>query len=263
MLKFCSLYSGSSGNSLFVENNNTKILVDAGVSGKKIIEALDSINVKPEEIDAILVTHEHIDHVQSLDTFSKKFDIPVYANNNTWSKIPKEIEKIGEKNVFTFKTSEDFTIGDLVIHPFKTPHDAIESCGFNITYGKTKMSIATDLGHITPEIQNCLKGSKFILLEANYEPEVLRICSYPYLLKNRIAGPNGHLSNNMAGETISNLIESGLATVMLGHLSKESNFPEMAYKTVLSELEMRKFKKGTVDLSVASRFEPSKLIEID
>lgn len=263
MLKFCSLYSGSSGNSLFVENNNTKILVDAGVSGKKIIEALDSINVKPEEIDAILVTHEHVDHVQSLGTFSKKFDIPVYANNNTWSKIPKEIQKIGKKNIFTFNTSEDFTIGDLVIHPFKTPHDAIESCGFNITYGKTKMSIATDLGHVTPEIQDCLKGSKFILLESNYEPEVLRLCSYPYLLKSRIAGPNGHLSNNMAGETISNLIESGLATVMLGHLSKESNFPEMAYETVLSELEMRKFKKGTVDLSVASRFEPSKLIEIE
>lgn len=262
MLKFCSLYSGSSGNSLFIENNNTKILVDAGVSGKKIIEGLDSINVNPEEIDAILVTHEHSDHVQSLGTFSKKFDIPVYANSNTWSKIPKEIEKIGEKNVFTFKTSEDFTIGDLVIHPFKTPHDAIESCGFNIYNGKTKMSIATDLGHVTPEIQNCLNGSKFVLLEANYEPEVLRICSYPYLLKSRIAGPNGHLSNNMAGETISKLIESGLATVMLGHLSKESNFPEMAYQTVLSELENRKFKKGTVDLSVASRFEPSKLVEI-
>lgn len=263
MLKFCSLYSGSSGNSLFVENNNTKILVDAGVSGKKIIDALDSINVKPEEIDAILVTHEHSDHIQSLGTFSKKFDIPVYANHNTWSKIPKEIEKIDKKNIFTFNTSQDFVIGDLVIHPFKTPHDAIESCGFNITYGKTKMSIATDLGHVTPEIQECLSGSKFILLESNYEPEVLRLCSYPYLLKSRIAGPNGHLSNNMAGETISSLIESGLATVMLGHLSKESNFPEMAYETVLSELEMRKFKKGTIDLSVASRFEPSKLIEID
>ena len=262
MLKFCSLYSGSTGNSLFVQNNNTKILIDAGVSGKKIIEALDSINVSPNEIDAILITHEHSDHIQSVGTFSKKFNVPVYANSKTWSKIPKEAEKINKENIFTFKTSQDFTVGDLVIHPFKTPHDAIESCGFNIFDGKTKISIATDLGHVTPEIQNCLKGSKFVLLESNYEPEVLRICSYPSLLKSRIAGPNGHLSNNMAGETISSLIESGLATVMLGHLSKESNFPEMAYETVLSELEMRKFKKGTIDLSVASRFEPSKLIEI-
>lgn len=262
MLKFCSLYSGSSGNSLFVQNNNTKILIDAGVSGKKIIEALDSIDINPNEIDAILITHEHSDHVQSVGTFSKKFNIPVYANSKTWSKIPKEAEKINNDNIFTFKTSEDFVVGDLVIHPFKTPHDAIESCGFNIFDGKTKISIATDLGHVTPEIKSCLKGSKFALLESNYEPEVLRICSYPSLLKSRIAGPNGHLSNNMAGQVISDLIDSGLSTVILGHLSKESNFPEMAYETVLSELENRKFKRGTIDLSVASRFEPSKLIEI-
>lgn len=262
MLKFCSLYSGSSGNSLFVQNNNTKILIDAGVSGKKIIEALDSIDINPNEIDAILITHEHSDHVQSVGTFSKKFNIPVYANSKTWNKIPKEAEKINNDNIFTFKTSEDFVVGDLVIHPFKTPHDAIESCGFNIFDGKTKISIATDLGHVTPEIKSCLKGSKFALLESNYEPEVLRICSYPSLLKSRIAGPNGHLSNNMAGQVISDLIESGLSTVILGHLSKESNFPEMAYETVLSELENRKFKRGTIDLSVASRFEPSKLIEI-
>ena len=262
MLKFCSLYSGSTGNSLFAQNNNTKILIDSGVSGKKIVEALDSINVNPNEIDAILITHEHSDHVQSVGTFSKKFNIPVYANSKTWSKIPKEAEKISNENIFTFKMSEDFVVGDLVIHPFRTPHDAIESCGFNISDGNFKISIATDLGHVTPEIKSCLKGSKFALLESNYEPEVLRICSYPSLLKSRIAGPNGHLSNNMAGQLISDLIESGLATVMLGHLSKESNFPEMAYETVLSELEKKKFKRDTIDLSVASRFEPSKLIEI-
>ncbi len=262
MLKFCSLYSGSTGNSLFAQNNNTKILIDAGVSAKKIIEGLDSIDVSPNEIDAILITHEHSDHVQSVGTFSKKFDIPVYANSKTWSKIPKEVQKIDKKNIHTFNSSQDFVIGDLVIHPFRTPHDAIESCGFNISDGNTKISIATDLGHVTPEIKNCLMGSKLALLESNYEPEVLRICSYPTLLKSRIAGPNGHLSNNMAGQLISDLIESGLATVILGHLSKESNFPEMAYETVLSELESRKFKRGSIDLSVASRFEPSKLIEI-
>lgn len=262
MLKFCSLFSGSTGNSLFVENNNTKILIDSGVSCKKVVEALDSINVKPEELDAILITHEHSDHVQSVGTLSKKYDIPVYANNKTWSKLPKEIEKISKKNVFTFETSKDFCVGDFKIHSFKTPHDAIESCGFSIYDGKTKMSIATDLGHITSEIETCLNGSKFIFLEANYEPEVLRMCSYPFQLKTRISGPTGHLSNSNAGEIISNLIKTGLCSVMLGHLSKESNFPQMAYATVLDELEKRNFKKDAVDISVANRNEPSKLLEI-
>ena len=262
MLKFCSLYSGSTGNSLFVQNNDTKILIDSGVSGKKVVDALESINVKPEEIDAILVTHEHTDHIQSVGTISKKYNIPVYANKNTWSKMVKEAQKISEENTFTFDTSKEFSVGSLKFYPFRTPHDAIESCGFNILDGKTKMSVATDLGHITDEIYDKLKSSKFILLEANYEPEVLRVCSYPYLLKSRIASPTGHLSNNMAGQTISKLIESGLSRVMLGHLSKESNFPQMAYATVVEELEKAQFKKRDIDLSIASRTEPSELIEI-
>ena len=262
MLKFCSLYSGSTGNSLFVQNNDTKILIDSGVSGKKVVDALESINVKPEEIDAILVTHEHTDHIQSVGTLSKKYNLPVYANRNTWSKMTKDTQKISKENIFTFNTSKEFSVGSLKFYPFKTPHDAIESCGFSVFDGKTKISIATDLGHVTDEIYNSLKNSKFILLEANYEPEVLRMCSYPYQLKTRIASNNGHLSNNMAGQTISRLVESGLSKVMLGHLSKESNFPEMAYATVLEELKKANFKKGTIDLSIASRTEPSKLIEV-
>ena len=259
MLKFCSLFSGSTGNSLYIQNDNTKILVDSGVSCKKVIDALESININPKELNAILVTHEHSDHIQSVGTLSKKYNIPVYANNKTWSKIPYEINK---ENVFEFKTSEDFSIGDLKIHSFKTPHDAAQSCGFNIFDGETKISIATDLGHVTDEIRTCLKGSKFILLEANYEPEVLRMCSYPFPLKTRIASPTGHLSNNSAGETIASLINSGLSRVMLGHLSKESNFPQMAYATVVDELEKRNFKKGDIDLSIASRIHPSELLEI-
>lgn len=262
MLKFCSLYSGSTGNSLFVENNDTKILIDSGVSGKKVVEALESININPEEIDAILVTHEHTDHIQSVGTLSKKYNIPVYANKNTWNNLPKEMSKISKENILTFNTFEHFSVGSLGVYPFETPHDAAQSCGFSIYDGKTKISIATDLGYVTKEILNSLKGSKFMLLEANYEPEVLRMCSYPYHLKNRIASNNGHLSNNIAGQTISKLIDSGLTSVMLGHLSKESNFPQMAYATVLEELEKANFKKGSIDLSIASRTEPSKLIEV-
>ena len=236
MLNFCSLYSGSSGNCLFVENNSTKILVDCGVSGKKVCEGLESIDKKIEDIDAIIVTHEHSDHVQSLGLISKKYNIPVYANTETWQAMPTQSQKILENNKKTFNNDNDFEIGNLLIHPFSTPHDAANPCGFNIYSGKRKISIATDLGHMDNVILENLKGSSFILLESNYDPEILKVSKYPYILKQRIAGPNGHLSNSTAGKTIGCLIQNDLKTVMLGHLSKENNFPELAYQTVVEEL---------------------------
>jgi len=262
MLKFCSLYSGSSGNSLFVETASTKLLIDVGVSVKKIVNALNSINVNIEDIDAILITHEHVDHVMSLGSISKKYNIPVYANLNTWSKLSKHKDKINDKNVKFFNVSQDFFIKDIKIFPFNVPHDAIDPCGFNLFNGDSKISIATDLGHVSPYIFSCLENSSFIMLESNYEPEILKMCSYPYNLKRRIAGPNGHLANSTAGQIVSKLINTGLKSVMLGHLSKESNFPELAYDSVLNELKINNFSTDIIDLNVASRFEPSKIINV-
>ena len=261
-MKFCSLYSGSSGNSLFVESNESKILIDAGVSVKKIIEALSSIEVGIQDINAIVVTHEHIDHIKSLGTLANKYNIPIYANLGTWNGIDNEnkVPKIEKRNFF--KTGEKFEIGDLKIKSFATSHDAMESCGFTIENDGQKLSIATDLGEMTNEVINNLKKSKFLLLESNYEPELLKYCSYPYQLKRRIAGERGHLSNNEAGKTISKLVEYGLEKVILGHLSKESNFPELAQKTVLNEMMQKGIKEKEIELSVASRIEPSKVIEI-
>ena len=215
MLKFCSLYSGSSGNSLLVESNSTKILVDCGVSGKKIVTALANLEVDITDIDAILVTHEHLDHVQSLGTISKKYDIPVFANFETWNAMPTQREKIDNKNRNYFINNTEFQIGNLQIFPFSTPHDAANPCAFSIVSGDKKLSIATDLGHIEQTIFENLKGSSFILLESNYDSEVLKMSSYPYSLKQRIAGPKGHLSNNDAGQTISALIYKDLKEVML------------------------------------------------
>lgn len=262
MLKFCSLYSGSSGNSLFVESDSTKILIDVGVSAKKIVNGLDSIGVNIQDIDAILVTHEHVDHVMSLGTISKNYNIPVYANLNTWSKLSKYKDKICDKNIRYFNIEEEFYINDIRVFPFSIPHDAIDPCGFNLFNGDNKISIATDLGHINPYIFSCLENSSFIMLESNYEPEILKMCSYPFDLKTRIAGPNGHLSNNTAGKLVSKLVNSGLKSVMLGHLSKESNFPELAYNSVLDELRENNFSADIIDLNVASRFEPSKIINV-
>lgn len=262
MLKFCSLYSGSTGNSLLVQSSNTNILIDAGVSGKKIIEALNSFSIDISSISAILVTHEHSDHVKSIGTLSKKYNIPVYANNETWNAMPKEKEKVSEENQKKFCIAEPFSIADLDICAFSTPHDAANSCGFNIINNNTKISIATDLGHITPDIMQSLEKSKFILLESNYDPDVLRCSSYPYMLKSRINSPTGHLSNYFAGEVISKLMNTGLQSAMLGHLSKENNFPDLAYQTVVEQINKHNLSENSIDLSVASRFEPSKIIEI-
>lgn len=261
-MKFCSLYSGSTGNSLFVQGNETKILVDAGMSAKKITEALASIEIEITEINAIIVTHEHIDHIRSIGTLANKYNIPVYANLGTWNGIENEqkVTKIQNKNYFT--TGEEFEIGDLKIKAFTTSHDAMDSCGFSIENDGKKISIATDLGEITNEVMKNLKQSKFLLLESNYEPEVLRYCSYPYSLKTRIAGNRGHLSNNDAGQTISKLVDYGLQNVMLGHLSKESNFPELAYKSVLNEMMKNGIKENDIELKVASREYPSKIVNI-
>jgi phosphoribosyl 1,2-cyclic phosphodiesterase len=263
MLNFCSLYSGSSGNSLFVETSNTKLLIDAGVSSKKIENALLDINIDPSSLDGILITHEHTDHVQGLGTFSKKFNLPVFVNQETLDAMPKQRDKISNNNIKTFKVSDKFSIGDLEIKPFSIPHDAANPCGFNIWKGDKKISIATDIGHMTNDIIKKLEESLFIMLEANYDPEVLRCSSYPFALKSRIAGPTGHLSNEIAGKTISHLLQSGLKGAMLGHLSKESNFPELAYQTVVDEIiSNNSFEIDSISLSVASRDVHSKLINI-
>lgn len=262
MIKFCSLYSGSSGNSLYVETNKTKLLVDCGESAKKIVNSLSDIDVNIEDIDGILVTHEHIDHVKSLGTLSKKFNIPVYTNIETLNAMPEQMSKLKSENIHLFNFSEDFEIGDLQIHPFAIPHDAANPCAFNILKNNTKLSIATDIGHMTPEILSNLEKSKFLLLESNYDPNILKCSPYPYHLKERIAGPYGHLSNDIAGKTISHLIESGLHTVMLGHLSKENNFPELAYKTVMEEIIYNNKSEKDINLSVATRYNHTPVVKI-
>ena len=264
MFNFCSLYSGSSGNSSLVQGNNTNILVDAGESAKKIENALSSINVPINTVDAIVVTHEHSDHIKSIGTISKKYNIPVYATEKTWKAMPEQSAKIDPSLIRTFSTSRNFQIGDIEITPFSIPHDAADPCGFNLMCDNKKISIATDLGHITPELINRITDSSFVLLESNYDPEILRYSRYPYYLKHRISGEYGHLSNSDAGKFIAKLYKSNplLSSVMLGHLSKENNFPELAYKTVVEELIADKVALSKLSINVAIRNTTSDLIKI-
>ena len=259
MFKFCNLYSGSSGNSSFVESDNTKILIDCGTSCKKISEALATFNVNISDLDGILVTHEHLDHIKGLSVISKKYHIPVYINKETFNNLGIDTSVIEKKY---FVNNENFSIKDLLIHPFSIPHDAANPCGFSISNGNNKISIATDIGHMNNSIIDNLVGSSFILLESNYETELLKYSHYPYSLKKRILGPNGHLSNEDAGKTISVLAKNGVSNISLGHLSKENNFPELAYKTVLENIINNKIDSNNLSISVAHRDKPDNMIEI-
>ena len=263
MFKFCSLFSGSTGNSLLVETENSKILVDAGESAKKIEQALSLLNVNVADLDGILVTHEHLDHVKSLGTLSKKYNIPVYANEETWNAMPDQKNKIAEDNQKKFLVNSEFEIKDLSFKPFSIPHDAVNPCGFNIFHDHEKMSVATDIGHMDDNLINQLKDSSFILLEANYDPDILKYSKYPFNLKQRILSPIGHLSNETSGKTTTELTSKyNLKSAMLGHLSKENNFPELALKTVTDELSNKNITSKDIEIQVAHRDTPSKLIKV-
>lgn len=259
MFKFCNLYSGSSGNCSFIETDNTKILVDCGVSSKKIEEALNSIDISPKDIDGIVISHEHIDHVKGLSVLCKKYNIPIYANNKTYHSISQNLV---DRTHIAFKTNESFDIGDIKVFPFSIPHDAADPSGFNFYHNDTKISIATDIGHMDNKILHNLDGSRFLLLESNYEPDMLKCSNYPYTLKRRILGPNGHLSNEDAGLTITELAKSGLNNIMLGHLSEQNNFPELAYQTVMSNMISKNVNIDKLKLEVADRYKPNKIIDV-
>ncbi|MBI4858444.1 MAG: MBL fold metallo-hydrolase [Acetobacterium woodii] len=230
-MKFCSLYSGSSGNSLFVSNNSTKILIDAGLSGKRIQSSLDAIAENPNEIGGIMVTHEHSDHIHGVGVLSRRFDLPVYANEKTWEAMMKDLGKIAEHNIKVFDFEKPFDIMDLQIEAFKTSHDAADSAGFVISDGKKRVGIATDSGIITAEMRKALCGCDLVVLESNHDVSMLEAGSYPFYLKQRIKSDFGHLSNETAGDLALALVKEGTRQLVLAHLSQENNYPLLAYET--------------------------------
>ena len=261
---FCSLYSGSSGNSIFVSENNTKILIDAGMPGKKIDEALKTIGQKAEELDGIFVTHEHSDHTKGVGVLSRKYDIPIFANDKTWSAMEKSIGKIKESNIRIIDRRSTVEIGGLSVKSFVIPHDAIAPVGYTIA-GKNKLvSVATDLGIFTEEIYSNIKDSDSILLECNHDISMLKYGPYPYILKRRILSEVGHLSNDDCGKALVNIAKCGEGKkILLGHLSKTNNHPDLAYQTVLSIMEENGLIQGeNIEVFMASRYEPSGYIEL-
>lgn len=261
MVKFCSLYSGSSGNSIFISSGNTRLLIDAGLSCKKIVQALDSIDESPSSISALLITHEHSDHIRGAGILMRKLGVPLYVNEKTWYAMKKSIGKVSEDLVNIINTGEFFEIGDIIVKSFPIPHDAVDPVAYSFFIGNNKITTATDIGHVTEELYDNLKGSCTVLLESNHDVEMLMVGGYPWPLKKRILGDKGHLSNETCAGLSVELAKSGTKRFVLGHLSKENNFPDLAYQTTYNELNHNGFKIGEdVLLKVASRHEASEVI---
>ena len=239
MLKYCSIGSGSSGNCHYVGYKDTGILIDAGLSGKRITTGLDDINVNIDKIKGIFITHEHSDHIKGAGIISRKYDIPIFANIKTWCAMRDKL-------------------GDIIIRPFSIPHDASDAVGYNFYAENEKMSIATDIGCITDNIKRHLYKSKLVVLESNYDDNMLMMGSYPYALKKRVQSEVGHLSNEDAARFCVELIKEGTERILLAHLSKENNFPELAYETSKGILTQNDIIVGQdVKLDVLAREEVS------
>lgn len=236
-IKFCSLSSGSSGNCQYIGTDRTNILIDGGFSGKKIEGLLSHIGVSPSSIDYILVTHEHIDHVKGVGVLSRRYDIPILANKKTWLNMNKTIGKIKDKNIKVIETDRSLELKDLGICPFEIFHDAAEPVGFCIYYKNIKISIITDTGWVNDNIKNKIKGSSLYLMESNHDVRMLKEGSYPWYLKKRILGTKGHLSNEDAGEVLSDVLLGNGEVILLAHLSRENNIPTLAYETVKECME--------------------------
>jgi phosphoribosyl 1,2-cyclic phosphodiesterase len=263
MIKFCSLFSGSSGNSLFIANDDTRILIDAGLSGKRIVAALNEIDEKPIDLNAILITHEHIDHIRGAGILSRKYNIPVYANESTWEAMAREIGPIRAENKMSFQTNCAFEINGIGIHAFQIPHDASEPVGFNFFVENKKVTTATDIGHINDALMGYFEKSDLILLESNHDVEMLRVGPYPWSLKQRILSDKGHLSNEMAGKVIAHMALLGTQRFLIGHLSQENNFPLLAYQTVYNSLHEKNIAVGEdITLEVVLRDRVGSIVQL-
>lgn len=244
-LEFCSLNSGSNGNATYVAAGNTRLLVDAGLSGRTIANALDSIGVLPETLSGILATHEHGDHIRGIGVLSRKYHLPVYANEATWQKMYRSVGEIPAHLRRVFTTGESFFVGDLDVMPFAIPHDTVEPVAFRLYAGGKSVAVATDMGHVPKRVLRMLEGADLVLLEANHDETMLmHNPRYSDALKRRILSSKGHLSNANSAMTLMNLYASGVKRALLGHLSQDNNTPELAMQTVTHLLDREGLKVG-------------------
>lgn len=262
-MELCSIASGSSGNCIYVGSAESAVLIDAGISKKRIIEGLNLFGQSLDGIEGILITHEHSDHISGLGVVTRARDIPLYATQGTIdSLLQKKNLKLSRSQFVTIKADEDFYVGDLKVHPFSIYHDAAEPVAYKVSDFNKSAAVITDTGHFDEYIVNSVGRADALLIEANHDVSMLEAGPYPYALKQRILSDMGHLSNESSGRLLSRLLHNGIKKIFLGHLSRENNFDMLALEAV--RLEVRNsgscYSIMDFDVSVAGREKPTERI---
>lgn len=265
-MRFVSIASGSSGNCIYAGTDNTHILIDAGISAKKIEKGLFEVGLKPGELSGICITHEHSDHIKGLGVLARKYGIPIYATEGTLAEI-RNVKSLGEypeELLKPLRPDVKMIVGELDILPFHIDHDAADPVAYRVQSGNKSVAVATDLGHFNQYTIDHLLDLDAVLLESNHDLRMLQSGPYPYYLKRRIMGNFGHLSNENAGRLLNCILNDKMKYVLLGHLSKENNLPELAFETVRLEVDMGDCPYCTSDfrMEVAGRDEMSEILTI-
>jgi len=264
VMRMCSIASGSSGNCIYIGNEDTHLLVDTGISKKRIVAGLESLALCGEDITGILITHEHSDHIQGLGVFTRKYRVPIYATKGTIRGIENSasVGKLPEGLITPICINEPFVLGTIKVDPFAIPHDANEPVGYRLESDDKAVAVATDLGDYDEYIVSKLQNLDALLIEANHDVHMLEVGAYPYPLKRRILSENGHLSNETSGRLLCSILHKGLKNIVLGHLSKDNNYARLAYETVKLELHLGlgAGAYNQVNLQVANRDTVSKTI---
>lgn len=267
MLNFISFGSGSCGNCYYIFTGEFGILIDAGIGIRKLKKYFADYGLSLGNVKCVLVTHDHADHVKAVGLVSNTYGIPVYATEKVHEGICRNYcvrKKIDQANVRMLAVGEELRLGDFSITPFNVPHDSLENVGFKIVYGGRTLCLMTDVGHLTDEMGRIVSEAEYLVIEANYDEEMLWSGVYPDYLKKRVSGGNGHLSNKLCAQAIIDNASDKLRHVWLCHLSQENNHPELARKTV--ELELKGTGGGrfdAVEIDVLRRNVPSKVYEIE
>lgn len=265
-MDFFSVASGSSGNCICLGSDQCHVMIDAGISGKRIEEGMNTYDYTTSDMDGVLITHEHSDHIQGLGVVARKYGLPIYATKGTADAIlqSSSVGKIDPSLFHVIEAGKTFFIGNLEIYPMSISHDAADPVAYLVSDGRHRVGAVTDLGYYDADIVSHMEGLDALLLEANHDIHMLQVGAYPYPLKQRILGERGHLSNETSGQLLGQILHDGMQHILLGHLSKENNYDELAYETVRLEISLgdNPYRGNDFPIEVAKRDRPSSLIRL-